>query len=409
MNKILIICQKMPSEYASFVKSEINGSGGWIDGFIDGVKSINEYKFYFMFEGLEENYKQINNIHFIQATRENFEKEINDINPSIIQIFGTEFIGNYQVRIDNRYVVWIQGLLKPYTRQIRINSNSYFNFSNIFKKFIYQLVRYNEIKGFEKRSKEESNLLKKVENVIGRTEWDYSVVRSINDGLHYHNCNELIRDSFYKSKKWNFQQIEKYSIYITQANYCIKGLHTILSSIKLVKDLFPHVKVYISGGNPRKNTSLPARLGVSYTSYLIHEISNLSLESNIIFLGNLDSDQVVERMLKSHVFLLPSLIENSCNSLLEAQTLGVPVVASYVGGTPEYIDDGKNGLMYPCFESELLANKLIKLFKDEEFCKNLSFCEINSTSEDILKLKFKDNIRYIYSDIINRNSEVKKR
>ena len=58
------------------------------------------------------------------------------------------------------------------------------------------------------------------------------------------------------------------------------------------------------------------------------------LEDKVSFLGPLNAEQMKAEYLRSNVFLCPSSIENSPNSLGEAQMLGVPCVASYVGGIP---------------------------------------------------------------------------
>ena len=53
---------------------------------------------------------------------------------------------------------------------------------------------------------------------------------------------------------------------------------------------------------------------------------------------------MLEEYLKAHVYILPSTIENSSNSLSEAMLLGVPSVASYVGGTPDLLRTSTGGL-----------------------------------------------------------------
>jgi hypothetical protein len=61
------------------------------------------------------------------------------------------------------------------------------------------------------------------------------------------------------------------------------------------------------------------------------------------------------------------LVENSPNSLCEAQILGVPVVASYCGGTPSLVEVGKTGFMYRYEEIEMLAHTIMHLFEQKDF------------------------------------------
>lgn len=65
---------------------------------------------------------------------------------------------------------------------------------------------------------------------------------------------------------------------------------------------------------------------------------------------------MVKRYLLSNVFICPSTIENSPNSLCEAQLLGVPHIASYVGGTADLMK-GNEECLYRFEETEMLAEK----------------------------------------------------
>lgn len=69
----------------------------------------------------------------------------------------------------------------------------------------------------------------------------------------------------------------------------------------------------------------------------------------------------------ANVYIMPSAIENSPNSLCEAQILGVPVVASYCGGTPTLMTDQESGYFYRYEEYEMLAQIIIMLFGQSDF------------------------------------------
>ena len=82
-------------------------------------------------------------------------------------------------------------------------------------------------------------------------------------------------------------------------------------------------------------------------------------------LGSLDAEGMKEQFLKSHVFVCPSAMENSPNSIGEAMLLGVPCVAANVGGVHNLLVDGGDGLLYPAGSVEALSEKIIEIFEKE--------------------------------------------
>jgi glycosyltransferase involved in cell wall biosynthesis len=68
----------------------------------------------------------------------------------------------------------------------------------------------------------------------------------------------------------------------------------------------------------------------------------------------------------SDIFILPSLTEGCSISILEAMSLGKPIIATNVGGTPELIQDGKNGLLISSKDIIALKEAIEKLVKDKK-------------------------------------------
>jgi glycosyltransferase involved in cell wall biosynthesis len=64
------------------------------------------------------------------------------------------------------------------------------------------------------------------------------------------------------------------------------------------------------------------------------------------------------------IFVLPSISEACPNALLEAMTIGLPVVATRVGGIPALVEDGKTGLLVPPGDPLSLARAIIRLIED---------------------------------------------
>ena len=249
---------------------------------------------------------------------------------------------------------------------------------------------------FYRRGLNEKKLISTVENVIGRTEWDHACVKNINPICTYYHCNETLRNTFY-SGEWEMENIEKYAIFVMQANYPIKGLHVLISALPLIKRKYPKVLVYIAGSKDFMINKSP------YGLYIKFLIKKYRVEKNIVFLGYLTDEKIKERMLKTHVMLMPSLIENSPNSIGEAMLLGTPVVAANVGGVRSIMQAGREGYLYPCFDKNKMVKKICRIFDQDKLAVRFSQNERRRARELYDRLNNAGQLLSIYNEIINAN------
>jgi L-malate glycosyltransferase len=89
------------------------------------------------------------------------------------------------------------------------------------------------------------------------------------------------------------------------------------------------------------------------------------------FLGKLNENNMTAELYKAHVFVISSLLENSPNSLCEAQLVGLPCVASYAGGIPSLIEEGQTGLFFPAGDSAVLAERIRQVFMNDHLANTL--------------------------------------
>lgn len=298
---------------------------------------------------------------------ENYWKRINEeVKPDIVHIYGTEFShGLAYVNIcgSSNVVVSIQGMKSAYYYY-------YYGLTvtDIIKNItIRDLFRGSILTGkkkFRKSGELEVELISKVQHIIGRTSWDRARTWAINPDASYHFCNETLRSEFYNCKKWNYEDCDKHSIFLSQAGYPIKGLHQLLKALPLIKRIYPDVKVRVAGADITKVVGLRGLM--HYTGYgrIIRKmISKYNLDDNVIFTGPLDAKEMSCEYLRTNVFVSPSSIENSPNSLGEAQILGVPCISSYVGGAMDMMK-GNEVSLYRFEEIEMLAYKICKVFEN---------------------------------------------
>jgi colanic acid/amylovoran biosynthesis glycosyltransferase len=92
----------------------------------------------------------------------------------------------------------------------------------------------------------------------------------------------------------------------------------------------------------------------------------LGLESAVELLGSMDRNAVRTQMLRADVFLHAAVSEGFCNVVIEAQSVGLPVVCTDAGGLPENVRDGETGFVVPRRRPAALAEKLALLGADSE-------------------------------------------
>ena len=108
---------------------------------------------------------------------------------------------------------------------------------------------------------------------------------------------------------------------------------------------------------------------------------------------------MIEEYLKANVFLSPSVIENESNSICEAMILGVPVVASFVGGIGTTVEHGKSGLLYPLNAPYLMEMYIRDIFESKEITKRLSVGGIERATEFNSRKKVFEELISAYKSI----------
>jgi glycosyltransferase involved in cell wall biosynthesis len=125
-----------------------------------------------------------------------------------------------------------------------------------------------------------------------------------------------------------------------------------------VLSCFPKARfLFVGGGNVSLYKEIIRQMGISGNNYS--------------FLGHLGYFERLKILREATVFVNPSFFENCSLSILEAMSSASAVVASDVGGNPELIRSGENGLLTPPFNSDGLADSIISLLGDEQFNKEI--------------------------------------
>lgn len=341
-----------------------------------------------------------------------FRNVIEEFKPDIIHIFGTENIhsiamvkATISLGIINKVVVSIQGLLSFYAKHYYSGlSNKVIN-SYTLRDFIYHDNIKKGKEYFVKFGKFEVETLKLVNYIIGRTDWDKACTEKINPSADYYFCNETLRDEFYLHK-WDIAKCQKYTIFISQASYPIKGFHFVLEALPDIIKEFPDTHVYVAGNDITKYKTLKDKLKItSYGKYINGLIMEYKLSDYITFTGVLSETEMCNYFLKANVFISASSIENSPNSVGEAMILGVPVVCSDVGGVKNLMTHEIEGFIYQHDAPYMLSYYVNKIFKDENIASKFSRNSRNRSIATHDKRKNTDRLRHVYNEIISKSEK----
>ena len=156
-----------------------------------------------------------------------------------------------------------------------------------------------------------------------------------------------------------------------------KGLHIILQSLPSIISKINDAKLLIVGSSADNR----------YKSEINALIKRTGIENNVSFLGKLDNEKVLEIIARSHVVVVPEQWSSSFGPvvLVEAMALGKPVIASRIGSTPEFIDDGVSGF-------------LVEYDKPEQFTDRITWILQHGDEARIMGIKAREKVSFLYKE-----------
>lgn len=305
-----------------------------------------------------------------------FSEILEDFKPDILHVFGTEFPHTLAcIKIfdrPERTLVGMQGVCSAIAEEYMADLPMKVQRQVTLRDRIRQDSLRQQQKKFKKRGENERKALLLTGNIAGRTDFDLKQANKINPEAKYYYLNETLRGIFYRDR-WKRTTCRPYSIFLSQGDYPLKGFHYLLRALPKVLEQFPDAHVYVAGNNIIECGTFQDRLKLSaYGKYLRKLIKENHLGDKITMLGKLTAEGMKEQYLQSHLFVLPSALENSPNSLGEAMLLGVPCVAADVGGVHNLLTDGGDGMLYPAGDVEALADRIIEIFTKEAIVERFS-------------------------------------
>lgn len=282
-----------------------------------------------------------------------FKEVIEDFKPDVIHIFGSELYHGLAARVADNIpmVLHIQGLLSlsiyillppGFSRREYIMSGK-----GLKGKFHHlQYLAY-----WKRSAYREKAILNAVPYVIGRTDWDRQAMAVLNPKANYYYGGEILRDVFYEARERQFLKVPTITTTISFPTY--KGYDVILKVANILKNEL-HLNFQWNVYGNIDPEFMEKHIGLSHQ------------DLNVNLCGVASAETLRDALLSSTMYFHSSYIENSPNSVGEAQMVGVPVVASRVGGTDSMVEHGKTGFLYPVTDPYMAAYYIKRLIDNKE-------------------------------------------
>jgi glycosyltransferase involved in cell wall biosynthesis len=292
------------------------------------------------------------------------QKAIDDFCPDIIQIFGTEnTLGEILVSVNQLVVIHFQGSLDIVARKWFSGVSKFeLAFLGSLRNLVLFRGPYHEFFTFKKKALKETRIIQNCRFFIGRTDFDRQLLSLLSPSSKYFHCEEFIRPQFFL-REWNRDFGNKLMFISILKGVTYKGLDVLFeTSAALEKYTSLDFLFQICGID--KNEEIVRILKRKYKRVVDF--------SKFHFLGRIETASLVDRLCDSDIFIHPSYIENSSNSICEAMALGMPVIATNVGGTVSLLRDGVEGLLVQEGEPLSIAAAVQRMVQNSEYARSLA-------------------------------------
>lgn len=377
--KLLWLCNSVPGVVQSHISGQPVGAINWVDHVLSGLRQQG-FEMRVLCRGSEAvgiiddncSYRcfGITSDHvYSQDLEKLFRVELRSFQPDVIHSWGTEYAHTHAMAnaaekegMLPKLVASIQGLCSVYAGHYAEGVPYSVQRSSTIRDLIRQDNILQQQKTFELRGEQEIAALKKIRHVIGRTDWDEACTRQICPDVAYHFCNETLREPFYQDC-WHYGSCKKHHVFASSCAYPVKGFHYLLEALAIVCREYPDATLSVPG---KSVLTMDKLRQTGYQKYLAELARKYGLTDKITFLGHCSAEGMKAAFLEANVFVLPSTIENSPNSLGEAMLLGVPCVSADVGGVKNLMTHEEEGFVYQSSAPYMLAHHICQVFAMED-------------------------------------------
>ena len=296
---------------------------------------------------------------------------IDDFKPDIIQVFGTESsFGLIANETDIPVVIHLQGLIAPSLNAWVPPGYRMLDYALRGSKNPIRIALGLRALAFNRHAAtREREIMRSCKAFLGRTDWDRAFVSLYAPQAQYFKCWETLRPCFYEPGDWNPPTKPVFISTISGPLY--KGHDMVLKTARTLKgsglDGFTW-KVF----------------GIDNLRFAERKTGIRASDVGVVPAGIATAEQLRAALLSSSVYVHPSYIDNSPNSLCEAQVLGVPVVATNVGGVFSLFSADRSRCLIPANDPLMAADRIKMALTDPmSFTSNRESCLVRHSPSQI--------------------------
>lgn len=281
---------------------------------------------------------------------DHFKRIVDDFNPDIVHVWGSEqYFGLVWKVTDKPVVLHIQGIIGPCVNAYMPAGMSWTDMRRETWNPIKRIRCLYHEKSWCNSAYREQEIFNGLTATFGRTLWDKSVAHCLNPNIPYYHVDEILRDEFYKETERHLP--ERLTIVTTISSPPYKGFDLVLKTAKILKQ------------NMNMNFEWKCYGNINPT-FIERQVGIRHQDVGVMLMGVASVNELITAELNATLYFHSSYIDNSPNSLCEAQMLGLPIVATNVGGIPSLVRDGIDGYLIPANDPYQAACFIERFFND---------------------------------------------
>ena len=169
-----------------------------------------------------------------------------------------------------------------------------------------------------------------------------------------------------------------------------KGLLDALQAAELVRQRKPEIH-FVFAGSPEPGPD---------KEMIGNACRDASSNGNLTFPGLVTGEEKLSLLSRASIFILPSYHENLPVAILEAMSMGLPIIATPIAGVPELLEDGKNGFLIQPGDYLALAERIIELTQDPKLCHTMAEANIAKIRKVYHPCIFEMKMKTLYRDLL---------